>query len=435
MMEENELQRYMEQLAMYLQKRLFYIIPGTYAFSEEENTIMHAQWLLSGIDGKRVCNAEAAVFLHETIGEYHLRKGNLKAARGHLEQAVQNKENQKIVRGFGCLALAFLYETEGRYLDMQWMFEEVRPLEEDFLKEFPMRYFELKRLEAYLYDDMQKGRETRAAAEAAGKQLSLCKGKLTEDEMFEHSMDLANIEGHVLLLENRIAIAEEKYHKIITDCELYFKQNSRVIPAYAHAYCNLGHIRIQSSGDNEVAICLFKKAGDILKSLYGKMEHLDIAIQLTGLGWCYMNQNKDGDADRAGKCFEEAFEMVFCRLGFKEHPYCAQICLMQSRLAMNHEKYEEVCTYCSRGIEIAEKSIASPERSKLLYSLWVLRFSALSSLMECEKIVWDLKKVKSYLPGIKLRQRIPAWCKIQFMMLGAEFLRLLLLLLAFKSKS
>lgn len=72
------------------------------------------------------------------------------------------------------------------------------------------------------------------------------------------------------------------------------------------------------------------------------MEHLDIAIQLTELGWDYMNQNKDGDADWAEKCFEEVSEMVFCRLGFKEHPYCAQICLMQSRLAMSHEKYEEV---------------------------------------------------------------------------------------------
>ena len=163
------------------------------------------------------------------------------------------------------------------------------------------------------------------------------------------------------------------------------------------------------------------------------MDHLDIAVQLTGLGWCYMNQNEDGDADRAGECFEKAFEIVFCRLGFKEHPYCAQICLMQSRLAMSHERYKDACTYCSRGIEIAEKAIASPERSKLLRYLWEQRFSALFSLMECEKIIWDLKKVKWYLPGVKLRQRIPAWCKIQFMMLGTEFLRRLLFLLNFKN--
>lgn len=433
MMRENELQNYIERLAAYLQKRLFRIIPGTYAFSEEECTIMHAQWLLSGIKGRQICNAEASGCLHETVGEYLLRKGNLKAAKKHLEQAVQNKESQKIVHAFGCLALAFLYETEGRYQDMQQMFEKVRPWEEEFRRDFPMRYFELRRLEAYLYDDMQKERETRLAAEAAGKQLTLCKEELTEDEMFEHSMDLANIEGHVLVLENQTAIAEEKYYKIITDCRLYFKQSSRTIPAYAHAYCNLGHIRIQSSGNNEEAICLFKKAGDILKTLYGGMDHLDIAVQLTGLGWCYMNRNEDGDADRAGECFEEAFEMVFCRLGFKEHPYCAQICFMQSRLAMDHGRYQDACTFCSRGIEIAEKSIASPERSKLLRFLWGQRFSALFSLMECEKIIWDLKKVKLYLPGVKLRQRIPAWCKIQFMMLGTEFLRWLLFLLNFKN--
>ena len=100
---------------------------------------------------------------------------------------------------------------------------------------------------------------------------------------------------------------------------------------------------------------------------------------------------------------------------------------------MSHERYKDACTYCSRGIEIAEKAIASPERSKLLRYLWEQRFSALFSLMECEKIIWDLKKVKWYLPGVKLRQRIPAWCKIQFMMLGTEFLRRLLFLLNFKN--
>lgn len=378
---------YVQKLGRGLKASLLLLNPGVYVFSENKESFMHAQWLLSVISKEVKLDEDTCCFLHEAVGEYHLVGGNLEMAKEHLEQAVENSHCNEPVHLFGCIGLAFLYEAEGYYEDVRQVLETVRAAELFLKQKFPVRYFKMKLAEVYLYDDMLMADETVQAVDEASRELEDCKRELPAPEAMEHSMELANIKGHAFLTKGNFMDAEKQYREVIRICE----KNEIRIPSYGYAYYNLAHMKMRPGESNKEAILYFLKAGEVFKKLYGGADHPDIAMQLTGLGWSYMNRGGEGDTDRAARCFQDGLEMLVDRLGLSEHPFGMQICMLQAMLFKKSRRFEDICQCCDRGLEISERAPVSKEKEILVPLFFRYKIWALYHLGQYENVLQILK--------------------------------------------